>query len=82
MYWFMELFLTKCRTSHFRLFNFVRVLSAHFSSLSRTLWMASQPDPVVQPLFSALHSLLIQPILRQLLYKDLMGDSVEILTEV
>lgn len=38
--WCMRLFLLRDRrTSHFSLLNFVRVLSSHFSSLLRCLWM-------------------------------------------
>ncbi|KAK4829074.1 hypothetical protein QYF61_002018 [Mycteria americana] len=36
----------------------------------------------IQPVFNPPHCLLIQPILHQLLYEDLMGDTVESLTEV
>ena len=39
----LGLFLPRCRTLHFPLLNFMRLLSAHFSSLSRSLWMAAQP---------------------------------------
>lgn len=40
MYWCLESFLPTCRASHF--LNFMRFLSAHFSSLSRSFWMAAQ----------------------------------------
>ncbi|KAK4832345.1 hypothetical protein QYF61_021874 [Mycteria americana] len=36
----------------------------------------------VQPVFNSPHCLLMQPILHQLLYEDLMGDSVKGLTEI
>jgi len=35
------LFLPRYRTLHVSLLNFIRLLSAHFSSLSRSLWMAA-----------------------------------------
>lgn len=35
-----ELFLPSCSTLHFSLLNFMRFFSAHFSSLSRSFWMA------------------------------------------
>lgn len=38
-YCFLGLFLCRCKTLHFPLLNFLRFLSAHFSSLSRCLCM-------------------------------------------
>ncbi|KAK4810721.1 hypothetical protein QYF61_007695 [Mycteria americana] len=46
VYWCMGLFLPWCRTWHFPLLNCMRFLSAHFSSLSRSLWMAAQPSGI------------------------------------
>lgn len=42
IYWRMELFLPRCRTCQFPLLNLMRFLWAHFSSLSRFLYMAAQ----------------------------------------
>lgn len=42
MYSHMALFLPRCRTLHFPLLNFLRLLLAHFSSLSRFLWTAEK----------------------------------------
>ena len=42
--WCMGLFLARCRTLHFSLLNFMRFLSANFSSLQRSLWMAAWPS--------------------------------------
>jgi len=41
VYWCMGLLLLRCRTWYFPLWNLMRFLSAHFSSLSRSLWMAA-----------------------------------------
>ena len=46
MYWCMDLFLPRCRTLHFPSLNFMRFLSAHSSSLLRSLGMAAQPSGV------------------------------------
>lgn len=40
--WCLGLLLSWCRTLHFHLWNIMRFLSAHFSSLSLSLWMAGQ----------------------------------------
>ena len=40
--WCLGLFFPRCRTLHISLLNFMKFLSAHFSSLSRSLWMAAQ----------------------------------------
>lgn len=40
IYLCLELFFPICTTWHCLLFNFMHILSAHFSSLSRILWMA------------------------------------------
>ncbi|KAK4826847.1 hypothetical protein QYF61_011715 [Mycteria americana] len=42
----MGLFIPRGRTWYFHLLNFMRFLSAHFSSLSRSLWMAARPSDV------------------------------------
>lgn len=42
IHWYMELFLPRCRIWHFSLMNFMRLMSAHFSSLSWSLWVAAQ----------------------------------------
>lgn len=42
MYWCLGLFLPSCRALHFPLFNFMSLLSSHFSHLLRSLWMAAQ----------------------------------------
>lgn len=44
LYWFMGLFLPKCRICHFPLLNSMRLLLGHFSSLPKFLWMAAQPS--------------------------------------
>lgn len=44
LYSCMDLSLLKCRASHFPSLNFLRLLLAHFSSLSRFLWTAEQPS--------------------------------------
>jgi len=44
MSWHLGLFLPICGTLHFSLLNFMRLLSAYLSSLSRSLWMAAQPS--------------------------------------
>lgn len=41
VYWCMGLFLLRCKTWHFPLLNFMRFLSAQFSSLFRSLLMAT-----------------------------------------
>lgn len=40
--WHLGLFLSRGRTWHFPLLSFMRFLPAHFSSLSRSLWMTAQ----------------------------------------
>ena len=45
-YWCMGLCLPRHRTLCFSLLNFMRCLSAHFSSLLRSLWMVAQPCSV------------------------------------
>jgi len=42
IYWCMGLSLPRCRTLHFPLLNCMRFLSAHFSSLLRSLWLAAK----------------------------------------
>ncbi|KAK4828690.1 LOW QUALITY PROTEIN: hypothetical protein QYF61_000528 [Mycteria americana] len=42
----MGLFLSRCRTLHFSFLNFMRFVSAHFSSLLRSVSMAAQPSGV------------------------------------
>lgn len=42
MYWYLGLFLLRCRTFHFLLFNFMRVFSFQFFSLLMS-WRAGQP---------------------------------------
>ncbi|XP_066851872.1 lethal(3)malignant brain tumor-like protein 2 isoform X4 [Anser cygnoides] len=44
--WCLGLFLPRGRTLHFPVLNFTGFSSAHFSSLSRSLWMAAQPPGV------------------------------------
>ena len=46
IYWCIGLFLPQHRTFHFPLLNFMRWLSAHFSSLWMSLWMAAQLSDV------------------------------------
>lgn len=41
--WYIELFLPRCWTLHFYLLNSMRLLSAHFLSLSRSFCMAAWP---------------------------------------
>jgi len=41
----MGFFLPRCRTWHITFLNFVRFLSAYFSNLSRSLWMAELATP-------------------------------------
>lgn len=41
IHWWIELFLPRCRMP---LLNFVRFLAAHFSRLSKSLWMAMPPS--------------------------------------
>ena len=43
MYWCLGLFRPCCRTLHFPFLNFMKFLSAHFSILLRSLWMAAWP---------------------------------------
>lgn len=43
MSWCLGLLLPRCWTLQFPLLNFMRFLSAHFSSLSRSFWMAAKP---------------------------------------
>lgn len=38
------LILCRCRTLHFSLLNVITFSSAHFSSVSRSLWMAARPS--------------------------------------
>lgn len=42
----LGLFLPKCRTLHFPLFNFMRFSSALFSNVSQTPWMTASPSRV------------------------------------
>ncbi|KAK4806792.1 hypothetical protein QYF61_005588 [Mycteria americana] len=46
MYWCLGLFLPRGRTLPFPLLNFMRFLSAHFSSLFRSLWMAARSSAI------------------------------------
>ncbi|KAK4810782.1 hypothetical protein QYF61_008754, partial [Mycteria americana] len=46
IYWCLGLFLPKCRTWHFPWLNCMRFLSAHFSSLLRSLWVAARPSGI------------------------------------
>ena len=45
-YWFLGLFLPRCRTLHLPLLNCMTFQWAHFSSLSGSLWMAAQPSVI------------------------------------
>ena len=56
LYWFMGLFLPRCRNLHLPLLNFIRFLSAQLSSLSRSCWMAAQPSGVSSTLPSLVSS--------------------------
>ena len=42
LYWCMGLFLSRYRTLHLSMLNFIRFLSTQLSSLSRSHWMAAQ----------------------------------------
>lgn len=53
LYRSMGLSLPMERTGHFVLFNLMRLLSDHFSSVPKSLWRVAQPS-VCQPLPSAL----------------------------
>lgn len=44
IYWCGGLFFIRCRTLHFSLPNFANSVSAHFSSLSRSPWIAARPS--------------------------------------
>lgn len=59
MYWYMELFLPTCRSLHSLC---LRLLSAHFSSLLRYLWMVAWPSGVsaTPPIFVSVANLLIR----------------------
>lgn len=46
IYWCLGLLPPGCRTFHFPLLNFMMFPSAHFSSLPRSLWMATEPSGV------------------------------------
>lgn len=42
MYWWLGLFLHRCRTLNFPFLNSMKFLSAHLSSLLKTFWMAAE----------------------------------------
>ncbi|KAK4818489.1 hypothetical protein QYF61_014219 [Mycteria americana] len=46
LYWNRGLPRTRCRTLHLALLNLMRFTQAHFSSLSRSLWMTSRSSSV------------------------------------
>ena len=46
LYWCMRLFLPRCRTLHLPLLDFIRFLTAHLFSPSRSCWMAARPSSV------------------------------------
>lgn len=46
MYWCTTMFFPVCRTLHVPLLNFIKSLSAHLSSLLKTLRIAAQPSGV------------------------------------
>lgn len=56
IYWYMRLFLPRCRTLYFFLLNFIRFLSTHFSNLLICLWMAAQPSGISATVFSFVSS--------------------------
>lgn len=43
LWWWMRLFLPRCRALHFPLLEIMRLLLTYFSSLPRSLWKAAQP---------------------------------------
>lgn len=45
-HWCMNLFLCSYRALYFLLMNFMRFLTVHFSSPSRSLWTAGQPSGI------------------------------------
>lgn len=42
MYWWLGLFLHRCRTLHFPFLNSMKFLSAHLSSLLKSFWKAAE----------------------------------------
>lgn len=46
LWWWMRLFLPRCRALHFPLLEIMRSLLTYFSSLPRSLWKAAQPFSV------------------------------------
>lgn len=50
MYWSREFFLPRCSTWHLPLFDYIKFLFPHCSSLLRSLWTAAQPSGLSDPL--------------------------------
>ena len=68
IYWLLGLFLPKCRSLHFTLLKFIRFLSAHSSSLSRSLWIAAWPLWLSSP------SHFLSPEIIQIVNEDVKHD--------
>lgn len=70
MYWYLGLFLPRCRTLHSHLLHSMRFLSAHFLSLSRSFYMAAWPG------FTCF-SCLVNPALNRCFFSDTSSTAAQ-----
>lgn len=77
MSWCLWLFLPMCKALHFPPLNFMRFLSAYFSSLRKSLWMAAQPSGVLPTLISIWPALTWAVIFNSAVITNGYGDTFQ-----